>query len=179
METSYRHDLQQKHLDVLECWIGSNIFCLQIYWGHYIVEWFNHIWITRSSYGGTTTQGWIKIEKRAIRAIAASKCNAHTNPIFNQLKLLIVHEFFKLNRLKFYFKYKHNDVPVYFMNYEFRPNDEIHIYPTRHGDIIPANVTRTSQFHKCIRHHLPKLINETPNQTLEKIWTNSFLGFSE
>ena len=120
-----------------------------------------------------------KIEKRAVRVIAASKYNAHTNPIFNKLKLLKAHDLFKLSCLKFYFKYKHNEVPVYFKNYEFRSNDETHNYPTRHGDIIPANVTRTNQFQKCIRHHLPKLINETPNQILEKIWTHSFHGFSE
>ena len=120
-----------------------------------------------------------KTEKRAVRVIAASKYNAHTNPIFNQLKLLKMHDHFKLNCFKFYFKYIHNEVPVYFKNYEFRPNDETHNYPTRYGDIIPANVTRTSQFQKCIPHHLPKSINETPNQILEKICTHSFHGFSE
>ena len=117
-----------------------------------------------------------KIEERAVRVIAASKYNAHTSNIFNQLKLLKVHDLFKLNCLKIYFKYKHNEVPVNFKNYEFRPNDETHNYPTRHCDIIPANATRTARFQKCIQHHLPKLINETRNQILEKIWTHSFHG---
>ena len=32
-----------EYLDVFEYQIGSNIFCLPIYYGRYIVVWFNHI----------------------------------------------------------------------------------------------------------------------------------------
>ena len=126
--------------------------------------------------GGATTQGWINKKN------ARQEYLLQVNTTLTQTLFSInwnCHDLFKLNCLKFYFKYKHNEVPVYFKNYEFIPNDETHYYPTRHGDIIPANVTRTSQFQKCIRHHLPKLINETPNQFLEKIWTHNFHGFSE
>ena len=45
-----------------------------------------------------------KIQKRAIRIIAASKYNAHTEPLFKQLNLLKACDICKLQELKFYHK---------------------------------------------------------------------------
>ena len=83
-----------------------------------------------------------KIQKRAVRAITLSKYNAHSEPLLKLVKLLSVTDPFNLNSLKFFYNYKHNRVPEYFQQYDFRSNEEIHTYPTRQGGHIPANVTR-------------------------------------
>ena len=45
-----------------------------------------------------------KIQKRAIRTITCSKCIAHTEPLFKDLRLLKVFDIYKLQQLQFYYK---------------------------------------------------------------------------
>ena len=45
-----------------------------------------------------------KVQKKALRLITNSKYNAHTNPLFCQLNLLMIKDIFKLRLLKFYYK---------------------------------------------------------------------------
>ena len=54
---------------------------------------------------GRHTHAIHKIQKRAIRIIAASKYNAHTEPLFKQLNLLKACDICKLQELKFYHKH--------------------------------------------------------------------------
>ena len=44
----------------------------------------------------------IKLQKKAVRILSLSKYNAHTEPIFESLKLLKVKDILKLQELKFY-----------------------------------------------------------------------------
>ena len=56
------------------------------------------------------------IQKKAIRSITLSKYNAHTSPLFKQMQTLKVEDIAKLACFKFYYKYKHDRVPPYFIN---------------------------------------------------------------
>ncbi len=47
-----------------------------------------------------------KLHKRVIWIIYLSKYNAHTEPIFKELKLLKLNDILKLQELKFYYKFK-------------------------------------------------------------------------
>ncbi len=49
-----------------------------------------------------------KLQKQMVRILSLSKYNAHTDPLFKILKLLKVNDIFKLQGLKFYYKYKNN-----------------------------------------------------------------------
>ena len=57
-----------------------------------------------------------KLQKRAVRAITSSKYNAHTNPLFQKLKLLKVEDIKNIFYLKFHYKYTKNELPTYFDN---------------------------------------------------------------
>ena len=48
----------------------------------------------------TTTKSLILLQKRVIRLISKSNWNDHTSPLFNSLKVLKVHDIYKLESLK-------------------------------------------------------------------------------
>ncbi len=54
--------------------------------------------------------------KKVIRIINIRKYNAHTEPLFKELKLLKVTDILRLHELKFYYKYKNNKLPHYLQN---------------------------------------------------------------
>ena len=76
-----------------------------------------------------------KLQKWALRSITSSKYNAHTEPLFIDLKLLKIEDIYRLSLLKFYFKYKNNLLPNAFCgmfdtipptqhNYSTRPRNQ-------------------------------------------------------
>ena len=50
---------------------------------------------------GKNTKRIFKLQKWAMRAITRSKYNAHTDPLFKNLKILKIHDIYKVNLLKF------------------------------------------------------------------------------
>lgn len=120
----------------------------------------------------------IKLQKKAIRILSLSKYNAHTEPLFKELKLLKVKDILKLQELKFYYKYRNNKLPYYLQNMPFNYNIDTHSYATR----IRLNIHHPRAKHEyakqCIRYDLPMVINSTPLIILEKIDTHSLQGFA-
>ena len=55
----------------------------------------------------------VKLQKRCVRITTRSKYNAHTQPLLKQLNILSVPDMLLLNSMKFYYKYKHKEVPGY------------------------------------------------------------------
>ena len=72
-----------------------------------------------------------KLQKASVRSISNSKYNAHTDPLFKQLKLLKVEDIFTIQQYKFYYKYMSNDLPIYFNFSYFTPYIRGHCYNTR------------------------------------------------
>ena len=66
---------------------------------------------------------------------------------------------------------------MYFCELSYTPRSDIHDHDTRYADLIDIESTRTVMAEKCIRIHLGKVINETPNVIMEKINTHSIYGF--
>ena len=62
----------------------------------------------------------VKLQKRCVRIITRSKYNAHTQPLMKQLNILSVPDMLLLNSMKFYYKYKHKEVPDYFASFTLR-----------------------------------------------------------
>ena len=56
----------------------------------------------------------IKLQNRCVRIITRSTYNAHTQPLMKQHNILSVPDMLLLNSMKFYYKYKRNEVPDYF-----------------------------------------------------------------
>lgn len=119
-----------------------------------------------------------KLQKKAVRIITLSKYNAHSEPILKKLKLLKLRDILDLQTLKFYFKFKHDLLPVYLLKLPFQHNYEIHHHNTRSRSDIhwptPAHVFAT----KSLRYNLPIVVNNTTNDIIEKIRTHSLDGFA-
>ena len=116
------------------------------------------------------------LQKRAIRLITRSKYNAHTDPLFKKYGLLALEDIFNISVLKFYYKLKKNKLPHYLQNM-FEEYEPQHMYDTRHRcNTRPESTRKTSS--KCIRYHLPILIEKTPDLVTNKTETHSPKGFS-
>ncbi len=100
----------------------------------------------------------IKLQKKVIRILNLCKYNAHTEPIFKELKLLKVNDILKLQELKFYFKYKNWKLPYYLQSLPFSPNSNIHDHETRIQHNIHDLKTRHDNAKWCKRFYLPKVI---------------------
>ena len=55
-----------------------------------------------------------KLQKRALRILTNSKYNAHTEPLFKQLRLLKVNDIFDVQCLKVWYKFVNKKLPNYF-----------------------------------------------------------------
>ena len=126
---------------------------------------------------GTNTQRIEKLQKTAVRIISNSKYNAHSEPLFKKLALLNISDIYKISILKFYFKYKNNMLPAYF-NSIFESSATLHDYNTRNRQQSLANIPRTVSVAKAIRYTVPNVIQITPDNIIQKIYTHSLSGFS-
>ena len=140
-----------------------------------------------------------KIQKKAIRAVTHSKYNSHTSPLFKKMNSLRFDDISKLTCFKFYYKNKHGQTPHYFTHIFAPPPPLTHVNPSRPRRHISApkrfentlndlpytqnhikiQTTNKKYSRACIRHIIPKLINENylPELVLSKIDTHSYHGF--
>ena len=95
----------------------------------------------------------LKLQKKALRIITLSKCNLHSEPLYKKLGFLKVDDIlFKLQQLKCYYKYLH---------------DNLHTFRARHAFE-----------NKCLRHNLPLIVNNIPDIVKDKLPTHSLNGFA-
>lgn len=69
----------------------------------------------------------VTLQKRAIRIISKSKFDAHTDPLFKELKMLKLDSIIRFHICKLMFLYSHGLLPESFDNM-FPLNNEIHSY---------------------------------------------------
>jgi hypothetical protein len=143
---------------------------------------YNSLILPRLNYGilawGYQCERVIKLQKKSIRILSLSKYNAHTEPLFKELKLLKVNDILRLQELKFTYKYKNNKLPYYLQNLPLHPNTDTHNYETRTQHNIYHPKTLHEYAKKCIRFNVPKVINGSPAEILIKVSTHSLQGFS-
>lgn len=127
---------------------------------------------------GSNTNKLFKLQKKAVRIITCSKYNAHTGPIFKSIKSLKIDDIFKVNILKFYYKYCQKELPSYLQAFNFITRSDIHAYNTRHKNALCLNKSSTKTADKCLRNITPRIINDTDKQILDKMYTHSQQGFN-
>ena len=146
---------------------------LRIFYSSLILPYLNYgiaLW-------GSNHKRIFKIQKCAVRTISNSKYNAHTDPIFRFYFLLKVTDLHRLNILKLYYKYKHFQLPAYFVNmFESTPLD--HTYNTRNRNQPRFNTANTTSANVAMRFVVPSIISETPPCIIDKIYTHSICGYS-
>ena len=116
-----------------------------------------------------------KLQKKAVRIIANSKYNAHTEPLFKSLNILKIKDTFNLKLLKLYHNYINNKLPSYIQSIDFSLQNQ-HTYNTRHRQVI--HIIRHEFARKTLRYTLPKLLYNTPTIVTDKLYTHSIQGFS-
>ena len=120
----------------------------------------------------------VTLQKKAVRAITSSAYNAHTSPIFKNLRLLKIYDIHTLQQLKFYYKMVHTNLPIYFNTLPLIRNQDIHGHNTRCRNKIGTIRTKHEFAKRCIRYSLAHTINSLPSCIQDKIVTHSLSGLS-
>ena len=136
----------------------------------------HHILIITFYYGALLHIGSFKLQKRAIRIITDSKYNSHTEPLLKSLNILKINDIFTIQCLKFFHNYINDRVPVFFRSF-FVEHALYHDYETGHCHNICIPHSHTTKARKCIRYHIPMLLNMLPAQITAKLYTHSQIGF--
>ena len=135
-----------------------------------------HLYYAILTWGFSSTRIF-KLQKKAIRLITGAKYNSHTDILFKDLGILKVQDVFILQCAKFYYKFVHNNLPLYFKNF-FHRNIDIHDHNTRNRGQLHLFQFNNSTTQNCIRFNIPNLINNFPSNVKEKIETHSLSGFT-
>ena len=100
----------------------------------------NHVW-------GNACQNYVyklvKLQKKAIRIITASKYNAHTSELFSELKCLTFGQIHTYQMGVFMYRYVNMELPDIF-DYMFVFNAEVHQYPTRGSNLLHVPIVKTN-----------------------------------
>ena len=75
--------------------------------------------------------GFESNRKIKLQITTLSNYISHTETLYKQLSLLKVDDILKLQQLKFYYEYLHNDLPRYLQNWRFVFKYEVHGHDTR------------------------------------------------
>ena len=115
----------------------------------------------------------IKLQKRAVRIISKTKYNYHTPPIFKSLKLLTLVDIIKLNELKFYAKFRNNELP----HYQMQNLNTVMQNRTRKNEILTIPRTKSKFAEKSIFYQCPITINKTCQSITTKAITHTFKSY--
>ena len=96
-----------------------------------------------------------KLQKKTIRIMNSKNYNSHTEPLFKKLHMLKVEDSFKLNQLKFIYKFINKDLPDYFQSFPILRNSTIHNHSSREFA------------KKSLRNALLNTLNNCPDRILE------------
>lgn len=144
---------------------------------------YNSLFLTYLNYGilcwKSKLNEVVKLQKKAIRILAAAKYNSHTEPLFKKLKLLIVSDIASLKELKFLYKLQNNQLPAYFHNNLFIQNSRIHQHNTRAALDLHLPRIKHEFAKNSIRYMIPLASNRCPLNIKSKINTHSITSYSK
>ena len=144
---------------------------------------YNSLIVSHLNFGvmlwGSKCDRVLKLQKKAVRIIKLKKYNAHTEPIFKELKILRIEHIVKQQELKFYFKFRNDLLPCYMQRLPLLHINDIHRYPTRPEGEMRHPLIKHEYARNFIRYSIPQTINNTPHCILDKIETHSLQGFSK
>ena len=117
-----------------------------------------------SVWGSTYTSNLNSIfllQKKVIRIISKSDFDAHTEPLFKNLKILKFQDIYSFHTLKFMYLLKEGFLPNMF-NEMFLLTNQLHSYNTRNSNSFHIFYCRTNIRQFGIRFRGPKLFNSLP-----------------
>ena len=148
---------------------------------HVLLKIYHSLFIPYIDYGllcwNSKLQELVKLQKRAIRFITSSKYNAHTEPLFKNLKLLKIDDLVTMKYLKFCYKLENSILPSYFMNNLFIKVGSIQNRRLRNQNQLRVPRVKHEYARNAISYTVPVHFNSCPPNILEKVYTHSFPGF--
>ena len=143
---------------------------------------YNSIILSHINYGillwGFKSSSLKTIQKKVIRTITCSKYNAHTDPLFKKLGLLKVEDIFKISKIKFYYRFLNQTLPINIQKLPLFPNSEIYTRDTRYAENLFVNRYSHAFAKNCLRYDLPETINSLPIAIRDKFYTHSYQGLT-
>ena len=106
-----------------------------------------------------------------------NRYNSHAEPLFKTLQILKIDDQLKLQEPKKFYKYRHGNLLVYFLNWNVIPNYDIHAHDISKATNIHTSMTRHEFAQNCFKYNLPHIINDTPELVLEKNLLTVYEGF--
>ena len=143
---------------------------------------YNSLVLPHLSYGsllwGHKNKEVNKLQKKSVRIISRKKYNAHTDPLFKSLGILKFSDIVQLQEYKFIHKLNNQNLPLFFLSYNFVRHIDIHQHATRRNEqlIIPRMKLQISQC--SVKFRLPQLINNLPDDIKIRMHTHSVKGLS-
>ena len=103
------------------------------------------------------------LQKRAIRIVSRSRCDAHTDPIFKEFKFLRITSIYLLQLGKFMYSFSTGNLPPKFDSF-FSVNNSIYSYNTRHASFFRLPLCRTNIKQFSISFQGPKFFNSLSHE---------------
>ncbi len=141
---------------------------------------YNSLVLPHISYGillwGSASQSLINkisiMQKKVIRSVTRSNYNAHTDPLFAELKTFKLCDIYDYTLGKYMYSQKNKLLPQPLL-LTYSENQDVHSYNTRNKSLIQSQNRRTaiapnSHIHKtpCLWNNIPKEIKELPSLKL-------------
>ena len=111
------------------------------------------------TYWGFEWNRIFKLQKQALRIMTNNKYNAHTEPLFKELKMLKVSDILNVQCMKFWYKFVNKSLPEYFGTM-FTFNNELYQIETRGQNQLHLFPTLTRSARNVLRHRIPDLLEE-------------------
>ena len=126
---------------------------------------------------GFKTESLFILQKKAVRLISNAFYLEHTEKLFKRLKILKIEDIFKMQCLKFYYKYKNENLPNSIKNIlsNFEPSHEYSLRSISNSDQnnqLSVVNTNTVIAKECIRHYIPVFFNNL-DEELKNIVINA------
>ena len=137
--------------------------CLNVYYSLF----YSHLIYGCNVWGLTSDENLKKIEvlqRKCLRIITFSDFQAHSNPLFIDLKILKIRDIIKLNHLNLLYNYLSMSLPTD-LNTLFKLNTTIHTHDTRQTFHVPI-INSSSYGNRSIKFYVPNLWNEIFSKNL-------------
>jgi uncharacterized protein YifN (PemK superfamily) len=149
--------------------------------GNVLLTLYNSLFLPYLNYGILCWKSRInaifKLQKKIIRIVSGEKYNAHTEPLFKNLRLLKADDLCTLQFWKFCYKLENYLLPNYFYANLFAKNIHIHRHNTRNANDYHIPRVKHEFAKHCIQYTIPIAYNNCPKLIRDKIHTHSMAGF--
>ena len=136
-------------------------FVLRILYNSLVLPYLNYGLLAWGTAAKCHLNKLVVLQKRAVRVISFAKFKDHSGPLFKKHKILPLYDLYRYQGAIFVYDSLCNNLPPYFKNM-YVENSNIHSHNTRKSSNIHIDNRKLVASSKSIRHQLPLLWNELP-----------------